>query len=262
MNFIKWAKLLVKVSLTIITSIGFGLSQSDSFPTTPSLLQLTELVKSSWVASVSIGPAWEKAGKTQTFYIAPNIEKSFVAEKESDALVDMEIFLGIQKSLHETLNSQLGFAVTATSSAFLSGFILDDANPIFNNYTYKYRIRHSHLALKGKLLADLGYNLIPWVSGSIGVGFNRAYQFNNEPTISSVVAMPNFVNNTTSSFTYTIGLGVQRQLNTHWQAGIGYEFADWGRSHLNRAPGQTLNKGLELSHLYTNGLLINLTYLA
>lgn len=44
--------------------------------------------------------------------------------------------------------------------------------------------------------------------------------------------------------------------------GIGYEFADWGRSQLNRAPGQTLNSGLSLSHLYTNGFLFNLTYSA
>ena len=74
--------------------------------------------------------------------------------------------------------------------------------------------------------------------------------------------MSNFASNTTTAFTYTLGAGVQRYLNPHWQAGIGYEFADWGRSQLNRALGQTLNSGLSLSHLYTNGFLLNLTYLA
>ena len=74
--------------------------------------------------------------------------------------------------------------------------------------------------------------------------------------------MSNFASNSTTAFTYTLGAGVQRQLNPHWQAGIGYEFADWGRSQLNRASGQTLNSGLSLSQLYTNGFLFNLTYLA
>jgi opacity protein-like surface antigen len=74
--------------------------------------------------------------------------------------------------------------------------------------------------------------------------------------------MPNFVSNTTTTFTYTLGVGLERHLNQHWQAGIGYEFADWGNSQLIRASGQTLNNGLSFSHLYTNGLLFNLTYLA
>lgn len=72
--------------------------------------------------------------------------------------------------------------------------------------------------------------------------------------------MSNFASNTTTAFTYTLGAGVQRHLNPHWQVGIGYEFSDWGSSQLNRASGQTLNSGLLLSHLYTNELLFNLTY--
>jgi hypothetical protein len=43
---------------------------------------------------------------------------------------------------------------------------------------------------------------------------------------------------------------------------MGYEFADWGQSHLGSAQGQTLGRGLSLQHLYTNGLMFNLTYTA
>ncbi|HAT9492397.1 TPA: porin family protein, partial [Legionella pneumophila subsp. pneumophila] len=39
-------------------------------------------------------------------------------------------------------------------------------------------------------------------------------------------------------------------------------FADWGKSELGRASGQTLNEGLKLNHLYTNGVVLNLTYVA
>lgn len=103
---------------------------------------------------------------------------------------------------------------------------------------------------------------MPWVSASLGVGFNNAYSFNNSSNLFQALPNPNFAPHTETAFTYTIGTGLQKILSQHWQVGVGYEFADWGQSQLNRASGQTLNSGLSLNHLYTNGLMFNLTYLA
>ena len=254
---------LLLASLTVASSVGFAQAQIEPHePTTTLISKLSEVFKSSGVATLSVGPVWESGGNTQTFYLAPNIEKTYAANHASHALIDGEIFLGIQKPLREKLEGQIGLAVATTDNASLSGNIWDDADSLFNNYTYSYQVRHTHVAIKGKLLADRGYFATPWVSGSLGVGFNQAHDFSNTPTINEAVVMSNFASNTTTAFTYTLSAGVQRQLNQHWQAGIGYEFADWGRSQLNRASGQTLNSGLSLSHLYTNGLLFNLTYSA
>ena len=254
---------LLLASLTVASSVGFAQAQIEPHePTTTLISKLSEVFKSSGVATLSVGPVWESGGNTQTFYLAPNIEKTYAANHASHALIDGEIFLGIQKPLREKLEGQIGLAVATTDNASLSGNIWDDADSLFNNYTYSYQVRHTHVAIKGKLLADRGYFATPWVSGSVGVGFNQDHDFSNTPTINEAVVMSNFASNTTTAFTYTLSAGVQRQLNQHWQAGIGYEFADWGRSQLNRASGQTLNSGLSLSHLYTNGLLFNLTYSA
>ena len=214
------------------------------------------------VGTLSVGPVWQSNGHTQTFYLAPNVEKTYAANSSTNAMADGEIFLGLQKDLPRQLQGQLGLAVGIAGNADLSGHIWDDANPQFNNYTYNYKVNHVHLALKGKVLADRGYWLTPWVSGSLGVGFNHAYSFNNTPTIFEAIPNNNFSSNTETAFTYTLGAGVQRVLNQHWQVGIGYECADWGQSQLGRASGQTLNSGLGLNHLYTNGFLFNLTYLA
>ena len=262
--FEKWRNhhLLLLASLTASSSAGFAQAQVAQNEQATFLSKSLEMLKSSGVATLSLGPVWENNGTTQTFYLAPNIEKTYAANHASHALVDGEFFLGIQKPLREKLEGQIGLAVATTGNASLSGNSWDDADSLFNNYTYHYQVRHTHLALKGKLLADRGYSVTPWVSGSLGVGFNQAHDFSNTPTISEAVVMSNFASNTTTAFTYTLGAGVQRQLNPHWQAGIGYEFADWGRSQLNRASGQTLNSGLSLPHLYTNGLLFNLTYSA
>jgi opacity protein-like surface antigen len=116
------------------------------------------------------------------------------------------------------------------------------------------------VAVKGKLLADMGYMAIPYVSGSVGVGFNRAHNFNNIPVIFEALPNPNFASNTETAFSYTVGAGLQKALTPNWQVGAGYEFADWGKSQLGLAPGQTLGNGLAQDHVYTNALMFNVTY--
>lgn len=215
-----------------------------------------------WFAALSGGPVWAKAGKTQTFYLAPEMEKSYVANKGANTLPAGELSTGVQMSFSPYLLAQLGVAVAATGNAKLQGIIWDDAQPQFANYTYQYKVDHAALSVKGKLLVDKGYWLMPWLSGSIGIGFNRAHSFTNTPIIFEAVNNSNFTAHTKTAFTYTVGAGVQKLLNQHWQMGVGYEFSDWGSNQLVRASGQTMNQGLTLSHLYTNGVLFNLTYIA
>lgn len=219
-------------------------------------------VTKSWVATFSLGPVWENAGRTQTFYLTDELEKTFDAHKTNKALINGELFLGAVKTLSAKIQAQFGLAVAATSSAKLRGHIWDDADEEFDNYLYSYKVQHTHIAVKGKLVADAGYWLMPWVSASVGVGFNDAHSYGNIPTIEEAVENPNFASHTQTTFSYTLGVGVQKAINNHWQVGVGYEFADWGKSNLGRAVTQTIGTGLRLNHLYTNGALFNLTYVA
>ncbi len=214
-----------------------------------------------WVGTISGGAAWTNAGESQTFNLTPRIKKAYVANKIDSTLAQGELFAGIQKPFGVEWKGQLGLAGALTGNTQLEGIIWDGANPEAANYSYHYKIRHSHLAVKGKLLKELGFWLTPWVSGSLGVSFNRSYDYNNTPLIFEARTTPNFSNHTQTAFTYNLGAGVQKVLTNHWQIGVGYEFADWGKSELGRAYKQTLNTGLKLSHLYTHGVLLNLTYI-
>jgi len=78
------------------------------------------MLKSSGVATLSLGPVWGNAGNAQTFYLAPDIGKTYAANHTSHALVDDGIFLGIQKPLRETLEGQIGLAVATTGNTSLS----------------------------------------------------------------------------------------------------------------------------------------------
>jgi hypothetical protein len=94
-----------------------------------------------WVDAISVGPVWESAAQTQTFYLAPNIIKTYTAEHATEALFNGDVFVGIQKELPKALFGQIGLAVAAISNAKLSGNIWDDADSAFNNYSYNYQIR-------------------------------------------------------------------------------------------------------------------------
>jgi len=248
---------LPKITLPKLKAPKFDLS----LPEMPKLdLSSIRNANPPWVAMLSIGPVWASGGEQQTLYLTPTIRKTYTANKFTSGLAYGEFFLGREKAVHDKVLGQLGFTVATTGSATISGYVWDEASPIFNNYAYNYQVKHTHVAVKGRLIANKVEYVQPWISGSLGVGFNQAQGFSNSPLISEAVVMPNFANNTLTAFTYTVSGGFEHRINDNYQAGVGYQFADWGRSQLNAAPGQTVGTGLALSHLYTNGFLINLSY--
>lgn len=215
-----------------------------------------------YIIALSAGPVWQDGGKTQTLFLTPDIEKTYNAFNSTEALADGEFFLGVQKKLHGAFIGQLGIALATTGKARLNGEIWDDADPEFNNFLYGYKVQHSHIALKGKLLSDFGFMVTPWISASAGVAINRASDYFSRPVIFEAIPTPDFVSNNKTSFTYTLGAGVQKQLSPNWQVGVGYEFADWGKSQLGWAFDQSMGTGINLNHFYTHGVMFNVTAVA
>ncbi|MDF1684464.1 MAG: porin family protein [Legionellaceae bacterium] len=223
---------------------------------------------STWkpLIGLSAGPTWASANKTQTFYLQPDVQKSYVANHNNETFVTAELFFAGQKRWHPRLLTQpvvgqLGFAVAWSGDADVSGDVWEDANPNFNNFNYAYKINHTYVALKGRLLGEFDYVLEPYISGSLGVGFNRAYNYSETPKIPEEVPAPGFEAHTKTAFSYTLGVGLQKAIMTHLQAAVGYEFSDWGQSQLARATGQTMNQGLSPKHLYAQQVQCSLFYL-
>lgn len=155
----------------------------------------------------------------------------------------------------------MGLAVSGGSDAKMSGDIWEDGDPDFNDFIYRYKTNHGHVALKGKILTR-PLPMQAYVSGSVGVGFNRAHDFIIMQKVVEQLPPPEFQSHTTTAFTYTLGAGLQRAMGEHWRAGVGYEFADWGKSRLSRGVAQTLGTGLQLSHLYTHQLQLSISFIA
>lgn len=215
-----------------------------------------------WVFTGSMGPLWENAGETQTLYLAQNVKKTYSAANNTNTLVGLSLFWGVQKPLFNDILGQIGVTLSNASNAVLNGEIWDDANPKFNNLTYQYSIKATRIAAKGTLLFDKNLIVIPWVSGSAGMSYNYYSNFLNVPKIFEAVRNPNFQSYTSQRFTYSFSAGFQKKLIDHWQLGVGYEFTDWGGGRLSKSAYQTNFNALQMHHYYTNGLIFNITYLA
>jgi len=210
--------------------------------------------------TLNLGPGWPTSTQNEVIELLPNVSNRYISANNTDAFLDGELFVGWQKKMKNQAEAQLGAAYMVTNSAKINGVIWQDNDVLFNNETYVYRIKHSHVALRAKLLSAPKETFQGYLTGSIGVAFNTSYGFNNYPVISTVLPSSNFKDNTQTAFTYTVAAGVQKILNPNWALGMGYQFADWGKSHLNRAPGQTLNTGPSFRNFYTSEAQFNLTY--
>ncbi len=224
--------------------------------------RFTALLASSFVGSLSVGPDFASGGNTQTLPLGPELTRTFTANQPGNTLANVEVLLGVQQPFTRHLQWQIGLDAATTSGATLSGNIWDDASPVFNNYTYRYQLKHTQLGLKGKLIGNYGWSFMPWLSLMLGVGFNEAYSFANTPIIFEAVPTADFTEHTTTTFTYGLGVGVQRTLAKHWQVGLGYEWVNWGKSQLGSLIGGSNSQTISISHFYASSVMLNVTFLA
>jgi opacity protein-like surface antigen len=212
--------------------------------------------------TLSAGPTWSNPGENQTINFPTSLSQAYVANSNTSTFTSGEIFVFLQRDFISDIQAQVGVAFAATNSISLNGDIWQDGDPDFNNLNYSYKIKHSHIAIRGKMIKDMQSWVKPYLGASLGVGFNRAYNYIDVPKIPEVVADPPFGSHTNTAFTYTLDIGVHKSINEHWSVEAGYEFADWGKTYLGAAAGQTSGTGLSLNHVYTNELQFSLSYTA
>ena len=247
----------MKINTLIVASLSAVLTNQAM---AQSLWPIMETTSCSPFMTLSLGPTLTGGAESESFYLQPDIAKTYKVNRKPYAFGSGELFLGMQIPIMPNFLSQVGIAVAGGLEAPLAGNIWEDEDPEFNNYTYKYKVNHAHIAVKAKISTDTNTIIQPYVSGSIGTGVNKSHSFTISPIIFEEVPAPNFTAGRDSGMVYTAGLGIQSSYNENWQVGIGYEFADWGNLQLGRAPGQTENQGLGSNHLYTHELQLSITY--
>lgn len=214
------------------------------------------------VTTISAGPAWYEAGHTQNIELQSDVVNTYLPSQTTHPLTSGELFTGFQKSIGSTLIGQFGLALGASTNTTIKGDIWELSDPVFDNFVYQYELRHTQVTVKGILLSKAwSEQWLPYLSAGVGVGFNKVYDYNTHSKIFAAVPPPPFQANTQTTFSYTLGVGLQAVFSSHWQAGMGYLFSDWGASQLSPSWGQTSASGIQMNHFYTNQLQMSLSYI-
>lgn len=217
------------------------------------------------VIMISGGPGWTKPGETQQQFTTDNplLFNTYAANRKWNTLGEGELFFALQHVITNYLSGRFGIAAAGSSPAKLQGTVFLNSNPNLPAYQYSYRIAHGRIALKSMFLFGAEQQQFrPYIMGSIGWAMNASHQYKQFPTSPIYPVVPTFRTNTESAaFAYTVGGGIEAAFTSHWHGGIGYQFADWGKSHLNGVRGEPFDEGLRLTRLYTNLLQFSLTYI-
>ncbi len=214
--------------------------------------------------SLSIFGGASTNGKSKTFYLQPDVQNSYQPSSSTPVVGGAEIFVGQQNWLNIGYLSdyyfQFGVALAAMGGEKREGDIWEFANQEYDNFTYSYGITSFRALLKGKLILEVSDCSQVFAFLGVGASHNSTNNFRIKPKIFSEVVPPSFESQSTTQFTYAAGVGMEYALSQNHVIGIGYEFADWGKSKLDRARGQTLSSGLQIDHLYTNTLSLILSF--
>lgn len=195
-----------------------------------------------YIISLSGGPAYQGQSRLS--------KNNYTSIIQSQSLAEGELFLGMHYPMTDYFMTVLGLALGATGNAQIAGYTW---SPTIN---YTYGVKHTYLAVKTKIAMNTPY-IQPYFGGSLGLGFNRSQGYQLDSTNEDL----NFTSNLRYTYTYTLEMGLQRTIITHWQGGVGYVFSDWGVSSLGNLPSKrTFTSPFALNHLYTNGLMFTLTY--
>lgn len=139
-------------------------------------------------------------------------------------------------------------------------------NPFwFSSYNFNVD-RHAFL-VGGKI--DLGkwtQKWFPYLEMGFGISNNTFSDFNNA-NAQTIVAINPFPNQTTSSFSYILGLGLDFPFRNNWEFSAGYRFGYWGdlkSGILTQAPGGagSLEAPIHIMHhIYSNQAIVKMSYL-
>ena len=249
--------------LTLLTglssSIVFSANQTNSF-----IHSVVALKQYKPLVMLTVGTDFVQAGQAQALTLNPSFQNYYTNNSTTATVADAGGFVGVERVLTDYLSVQIGVAGYVNAELTPQGDVWQFAVPLFDTLSYSYSVHHSRVMFSSKLLTTVPcYQTVhPYFSWELGTAYNRASRYQEQPLISLATPMTPFANHTQSSFTYGVGVGVDYNLNQHFRAGVGYQFADLGSVSLGVTPAESTTQTLGLSHIYTNQLRFQFTFLA
>lgn len=235
-------------------------ASNQVFDTTKASLNNAQL-NTKKIVTISLGHSSLQTGKKTTLTLLPPFQNHYTLDNSHETSSTIGLFVGVERNINTALVLQWGIEGYAISPIEVSGSIWQFALPEYNNFDYQYKISHRRLLAKTKLLTTSNTAIRPYVSGNIGIAFNKAKTYEEFPKIPEASPMTPFENKQSNTFTYGIGAGTDLTINEHSRVGLGYEFDDLGKVSLNPSPDQATTQTLKINHLYSHQIQVQFTFL-
>jgi opacity protein-like surface antigen len=222
---------------------------------TSSYSQITPL------ATLSLGGSYVAKQQRQAITFISPFEDTYLGRLSQTQLVG-GLFLGIRTPITQNVEGQIGISYYRTDSFVTSGTIYQFSSPDFANLGYRYNTQFQRIYFEGKLLTTWKKQLHPFINAAVGQAQNKSFDYYEFPLVSHAVpgATP-FANQSSSAFSYMLGLGLEKELRPHIRLGGSYRFVDFNDAHLSLSPDQESIAALGYNKLNASEFLIQLSYL-
>lgn len=215
------------------------------------------------VVFLSAGVDFVHSGYSQILTVQPPLQNAYEANSIWNRVGDFGGFIGVEKSFSRPMWLQTGIAAYGNTNITPKGDVWQFALPVFDNFRYRYNISNARIMLSNKLMTNLTSNqsILPYFSLELGAAFNRSHNYHESIIEPLAIPMAPFYPQSTTSFSWGIGVGADYLLEENLRVGINYQFADLGRTSLGISPSQTTSQTLTMPHLWTNQIHFQLTCL-
>lgn len=204
------------------------------------------------------------AGKSKTFPIKnPESDEfySYSCQHKAQAAILYGGFVGAEWTELNHLGVQFDVNYNQSSPFSVKGVLTQGVDAQSeDSYHYKYKIIIRQLLMEGKLVYKSKSRFNPYLLLGLGASFNKAYGYSTTVP-DSLTFTRVFKNNSTSSFTYAAGAGVDIDILQYLRAGIGYHFTNLGKAKLGSATIDNVSVSGTLSqpNFYANEIFLQLT---
>ncbi len=178
-------------------------------------------------------------------------------------------FLGIEHALPwYNLFGQLGVEYSYFGAVNVNGVHTVGIEPGTSTlYTYGYNYQTQQVLASAKLLATAYQIYHPYVSAGIGAAFNKMSHYRAlAAEVGSLNLTPGFSGHTESDFSYSVGAGIDVDVNQNFRVGLGYRFSGFGDASLTHGAIMINNYAypvpftLRANDAYANQLIAHISY--
>lgn len=224
-------------------------------------------VASGWFAGVYAGPAW---GSHRTMFVDNNSDASAPFNLDTFTVNQVENpqgMLGVSAGYRWMREAQwmpvasLNFRYHHLFAHDVFGNVIPFSEPEFTNYTYGVDLSSNSYMAAGKLDLLRFNSLLPYVSGGIGVAYNKMNNYFEQPFPGVFPReSPAFAGGVNREFTWSLGFGLDYQFSPRTTVSAGYEYQSYGRFMSGFGVDAWGNRQLIQHSFYTNSLLLSMDY--